>query len=60
MFLAAARTLLQFELHLGHNELDGGVVVHDLGADVRVAVPGHSEVMPGVELLGVFTGLVEQ
>ena len=60
MFLAAARTLLQFELHLGHNELDGGVVVHDLGAEVRVAVAGHSEVMPGTELLGVFKGLVEQ
>lgn len=60
MFLAAARTLLKFELHLGHNELDGGLVVHDLGTDVRVALAGHSEVMPGAELLGVFKGLVEQ
>ena len=60
MFLAAARSLLKFELHLGHNELDGGFTVHDLGTDVRVSVPGHSEMMPGVELLGVFRGLTEQ
>lgn len=57
-FARALRALSAHGLHLGHNELDGGFVVHDLGLRVTLSVPGHSEELDGREVLGVFRGLL--
>lgn len=60
MFYKALRALSQYELHLGHNELDGGLIVHDLGDQVQLTVPGYTETLGGLAVLAVFRGLLEQ
>jgi hypothetical protein len=59
MFKAALQALCKYELHLGHNELDGGLVVHDLGDEVILSIPGYSQHLDGLALLGVFQALLE-
>jgi hypothetical protein len=57
-FGRALRALSAWELHLGHNELDGGLTVHDQGETAVLSVPGHSETLDGAALTGVFRGLL--
>lgn len=57
-FTRALRALSAHGLHLGHNELDGGFVVHDHGMRVSLSVPGQTEELDGREVLAVFRGLV--
>jgi len=59
MFTAALRALRKYELHLGHNELDGGLSVHDLGDEVELSVPGYAERLNGLAVLGVFQALLD-
>jgi hypothetical protein len=57
----ALRALVAYELHLGINELDGGLLVHDLGEEVVLRVPGgHAETLPGRDVLAVFAGLLAE
>jgi uncharacterized cupin superfamily protein len=60
LFGRALRALCEWELHLGHNELDGGLVVHDRGLDADLRVPGHEETLDGARLTGLFAGLIEE
>jgi hypothetical protein len=57
MFLRAVRALVAYEMHLGTNELDGGLVVHDLGDEVELTAGGHVERLPRRDVLAVFAGL---
>lgn len=60
-FGRALRALSAYELHLGINELDGGLVVHDLGEQVTLRAPGgYAETLPGRDVLAVFRGLLPQ
>jgi hypothetical protein len=59
MFAAALRALRKYELHLGHNELDGGLSVHDFGDEVELSVPGYAERLNGLAVLGVFQALLD-
>jgi hypothetical protein len=59
MFAAALRALCKYELHLGHNELDGGLSVHDFGDEVELSVPGYAERLNGLAVLGVFQALLD-
>ncbi|MGH3245577.1 MAG: hypothetical protein ACRDOI_05085 [Trebonia sp.] len=59
MFAAALRALRTYELHLGHNELDGGLTVHDLGSEVILSVPGYSQQLDGLAVLGMFQALLD-
>jgi hypothetical protein len=59
MFAAALRALRKYELHLGHNELDGGLSVNDFGDEVELSVPGYSERLDSLAVLGVFQALLE-
>lgn len=58
-FERALRALSAWELHLGHNELDGGLVVHDDGLTARVSVPGYSTNVDGAAFVGFLRGLLE-
>jgi len=59
-FVNALRALSKYELHLGHNELDGGFTVHDLGDQVVLSVPGHEETIDARAVLAVFRGLLDR
>ncbi|MEO7234620.1 MAG: hypothetical protein ABIW80_04525, partial [Lapillicoccus sp.] len=59
-FTRALRALSEWELHLGHNELDGGVVIHDDGLTAQVRGPGWATTVDGAALVGVFRGLLEE
>ena len=59
-FGKALRALSKYELHLGHNELDGGLIVHDEGTTVRLSVPGYTETLDGLAVLAVLRGLLLQ
>jgi hypothetical protein len=58
-FVSALHALSKYELHLGHNELDGGFTVHDLGDRVVLSVPGHEEELDAPAVLAVFRGLLD-
>lgn len=58
-FVSALHALSKYELHLGHNELDGGFTVHDLGDRVVLSVPGHEEELDAPTVLAVFRGLLD-
>lgn len=55
----ALRALVAHDLHLGHNELLGGLVVHDLGARVTLKAHGHSETHDAPTVLAVLLGLLD-
>lgn len=44
--LRGLRALVAWELHLGHNEFEGGFVIRDEGASVRLQVGDHAESFP--------------
>lgn len=57
-FVRGLAALVAYELHLEHNEFEGGFVVHDLGDQVRLKAPGYAETLPGSTVLGSFAGLL--
>lgn len=57
-FARGLAALVAYELHLEHNEFDGGFVVHDLGEHVTLKVPGHAQTLPGRDVLATFAGLL--
>ena len=59
-FLRGLRVLTAYELHLEHNEFEGGFVVHDLGDHVALKTRGHSETFGHAEVLALFKGLLAQ
>jgi len=59
-FIRGLAALVAYELHLEHNEFDGGFVVHDLGDQVRLKAAGYSETLPGAEVLATFAGLLQR
>jgi hypothetical protein len=59
-FTRGLRALCAYELHLGHNEFEGGFTVHDLGERVLLKAPGHAETLDGRAVLAVFHGLLER
>lgn len=57
--LRGLRALIAYELHLGHNEFEGGFVVHDRDDVVRIATPdGYDEEHEPRTVLSVFHALV--
>lgn len=57
--LRGLRALIAYELHLDHNEFEGGFVVQDLGEDIRLATSsGYDEHHTPHEVLAVFHALV--
>jgi hypothetical protein len=59
LFRRGVRALVAYEMHLGTNEFDGGLVVQDLGDEVALKVGGHVERLPRRDVLAVFAGLLE-
>lgn len=59
MFDRALRALSAWELHIGHNELDGGLIVHDKGETASLTLAGYTEEFDGPRIVGVFRGLLE-
>ena len=57
-FVRGLAALVAYELHLEHNEFEGGFVVHDLGEQVRLKAPGYAETLPGSQVLATFAGLL--
>ena len=58
-FRRGLRALVAWELHLAHNEFDGGFVVHDLGDDIAtLKVPGYEATFPVADVLAVFKTLL--
>lgn len=58
-FLRGLRVLTAYELHLEHNEFEGGFVVHDLGERVALKTRNHAETFGHAEVLALFKGLIE-
>lgn len=58
MFMRGLRALVAWELHLGHNEFDGGFVVHDRGELVTLKVDGYAEDHPPAAVLAGFKALL--
>lgn len=57
--LRGLRALVAYELHLDHNEFDGGFVVHDRDDAIRLAtVDGYDELYDPRQVLAVFKALV--
>lgn len=50
--------LVAYELHLDHNEFEGGFVVHDQADHVMLKTPGYSETLPPAAVLAVFKRLL--
>jgi len=59
-FVRGLAALVAYEMHLEHNEFDGGFIVHDLGDEVGLKAPGYSETLPGREVLATFAGLLKR
>lgn len=58
--LRGLRALVAYELHLDHNEFEGGFVVHDRGEVVRLATSdGYDAEHDPREVLAVFTALID-
>lgn len=60
LFGRGLRALVAYELHLGHNEFEGGFTVDDRGTDVVLGAPGHTETLDGRAVLAVFRGLLDR
>lgn len=52
--------LVAWELHLAHNEFEGGFIVHDEGESVTLKLPGHAEMFAPVDVLALFKTLLTQ
>ncbi len=59
-FVRGLAALVAYEMHLEHNEFEGGFVVHDLGEQVRLKAQGYAEVVPRCQVLATFAGLLER
>lgn len=59
-FVRGLAALVAYKMHLGHNEFEGGFIVHDLGDEVRLKAGGYSETLPGSAVLATFAGLLER
>ena len=59
-FLRGLAALVAYEMHLEHNEFEGGFVVHDHGEQVTLKAQGYSEIVPRSEVLATFAGLLER
>lgn len=57
-FARGLAALLAYEMHLEHNEFEGGFVVQDLGDMVRLKAPGYEQSLPARAVLAVFAGLL--
>jgi hypothetical protein len=57
-FLRGLRVLTAYELHLEHNEFEGGFVVHDLGDQVALKTRNHDERFSHAEVVALFKGLI--
>lgn len=57
-FVRGLAALVAYEMHLEHNEFEGGFIVHDQGDQVRLKAHGYSETLPGAEVLATFAGLL--
>jgi hypothetical protein len=56
--LRGLRVLLAYELHLEHNEFEGGFVVHDRDTQVDLKSRAYGETFAPAEVIGLFKGLV--
>jgi hypothetical protein len=59
-FFKGVRVLVAYELHLEHNEFEGGFSVHDLDATAELKTRGHCEAFSPAEVIGLFKGLLER
>jgi hypothetical protein len=57
-FVRGLRVLLAYELHLEHNEFEGGFVVHDLDQHVELKTRAYQQSFAPAEVIGLFKGLV--
>jgi hypothetical protein len=59
-FQRGMRALEAWELHLGHNEFEGGFVVDDGEDGVTLKVPGHAETHPAAAVLALVRAVLAQ
>jgi hypothetical protein len=59
-FLNGLRVLVAYELHLEHNEFQGGFTVHDLDGTAELKTRAHRETFSPAEVIGLFKGLLER
>lgn len=59
-FVRGLAALVAYEMHLEHNEFEGGFIVHDLGETVRLKAHGYAETLPGSTVLATFAGLLQR
>jgi hypothetical protein len=59
-FFKGLRVLVAYELHLEHNEFEGGFTVHDLDQTAELKTRGHRESFSPAEVIGLFKGLLER
>lgn len=57
-FLRGLRVLLAYELHLEHNEFEGGFVVHDRDQQVELKTRGYQRSFHPAEVIALFKGLL--
>lgn len=57
-FVRGLRVLLAYDLHLEHNEFEGGFVVHDRDQQIDLKSRGYSESFAPAAVIGLFKGLV--
>jgi hypothetical protein len=57
-FFKGLRVLVAYELHLEHNEFEGGFSVHDLDATAVLKTRAHRETFSPAEVIGLFKGIL--
>jgi hypothetical protein len=57
-FLRGLRVLLAYELHLEHNEFEGGFVVHDRDERVELKSRAYAQSFAPAEVIALFKGLL--
>jgi hypothetical protein len=59
-FFKGLRVLVAYELHLEHNEFEGGFTVHDQDATAVLKTRGYQETFEPAEVIALFKGLIER
>ncbi len=59
-FVRGLAALVAYEMHLEHNEFEGGFIVHDLGDQVHLKAHRYSETLAGRDVLATFAGLLHR
>ena len=59
-FVRGLRVLLAYDLHLEHNEFEGGFSVYDLDATIELKTPGTVQRHAPGEVIALFKGLLER